>query len=136
MTFKVNVNMNAIIGAVVGGAIGGVAVKVYDKLHTPEKTIEKLETKTAEYKTAKVEAQAKQASASRELERLRNTKKEYQAEIRPEIEKKVRDELNEYIVKADDVYAKARHDREMADVKLELIKSYQRDPASQIHLSL
>lgn len=136
MTFRINVNLNAIIGAVVGGVVGGVAVKVYDKHHTPEKTIEKLETKTEEYKAAKAEAQAKEASASQELATLRRTKYEYQAEIRPEIENKVRAELNEYITKADDVYARAKHDREMADVKLELIKSYQRTPMSQVHVRL
>lgn len=115
--------------AAVGGAfVAGYFVSNYNNLkNTPEAVIAKMEA-------VKMEAKAEQemaAKAKREAEDavsvLRNTKAKYQAEIRPEIEEKVRRELEGYIAEADAKYDKAKKEHELATLKLELAREKDKD---------
>lgn len=112
-------------------AIGLVAGICIDKFHqmrnTPEEVTRNLNEATMQNKASKKELE-KQTSENRKiLNDIRNTKKAYQDEIRPEIEAKVRKELENYISKADATYEKAKRENDMAFLRLELAKQYRRD---------
>lgn len=118
-------------GAIVlaGGAFaGGYFASNYSHLkNTPESVIAKMEA-------AKEQAKAEQAIAAKDrvaaevaLNALKNTKRQYQDEIRPGIEAKVRKELQTYISEADKKYEDAKRQRELADLKLELVKAKEKN---------
>lgn len=110
----------------VGTATGVFAHKYHVMKNTPEETIRKLEAATAEKKAAEKSYSEKYSEYSAAYSKLVSIKKEYQDEIRPELEAKIRKEFQDYIGKADETYAKAKHENELASLKLELIKEYKR----------
>lgn len=112
---------------VLGTVTGVVAHKCYTLKHTPEETIKKLEAATAEKKAAEKSYNEKYGQYRELYDKLVSTKKAYQDEIRPELESKIRKEFEDYISKADETYEKAKHENELASLKLELIKQYRRD---------
>lgn len=121
-------------GKAIGNKEGYDKADFWWKTNTPEEQLKALE----EAKCAKEEA----ASIAREAERknqdayarLVATKKEYQDEIRPEIEASLRKELATYISEADSKYAKAeeslqeaKRENEMSRLRLELMSEYKKD---------
>lgn len=77
---------------------------------------------TKQNKASKSELAKQQREASEALNDLRKEKQKYQDEIRPEIEARVRKELENYISRADETYEKAKHENEMAKLRLELVR--------------
>lgn len=108
---------------VVIGFAGGVFFEKYHNLkNTPEATITKLENAKEESKKAKKEYDAAYKANQEVLTKIQNTKDQYKAEVRADVEAKVRKELENYISKADETYEKAKKENELASVKLELSK--------------
>lgn len=108
---------------VVIGFVGGVFFEKYHNLkNTPEATITKLENAKEESKKAKKEYDAAYKANQEVLTKIQNTKDQYKAEVRADVEAKVRKELENYISKADETYEKAKKENELASVKLELSK--------------
>lgn len=122
--------LTMIASAVVGIEAGVLGHSYYTKKHTPEDTIRKLEAATAEKKAAADKYSEEYYKYLDVYNKLASTKKAYQDEIRPEIESKIRKELEDYIGKADETYAKAKHENEMASLRLELIKQYKKEFSS------
>ncbi len=131
-------------GAAIGGlTIGYFATKYYQMKNTPESVLLKLQTAKDAAEEAEQKAQEaikrseeKAVESKRILDAIKSTKKQYQDEIRPELESKIREELKEYIEKADETYEKAKliseqakKDNELADLKLKFAK----DMASPFH---
>lgn len=129
MEFKITKEQILAIATAFGlGTSIGVYINKYHNLkNTPEETIRRLEAATAEKKAAE-KSYAEQYGKYRDAyDKLVNTKQAYQDEIRPELESKIRQELKKYIDKADETYAKAKHDNELASLKLELIRQYKKN---------
>jgi len=134
-----------------GSGAGALLQKKYDDYNTPEEKIirmkeeeerlrmRKLDSEEAAAKAQKANAEAEgtRALVREERYKIQQTKLAYQNEITPAIEAKIRKELQEYISKADGVYAKAKeerskteqlrkeieHEKELANLKLELAKT-------------
>lgn len=132
MEIKISKNvMVAIISAFSAGSLAGaIGHHFYTLAHTPEDKMQELKDAKSALDLARKQSVQEAYNASAELNRLRATKREYQNEIRPEIEAKVRKELQNYISQADVSYEKAKElqkeaqkDREIADLKLELAKT-------------
>lgn len=122
--------VNAIIGASsgIGGLIFGILIQSYRNLkNTPEAVLARLETEKTEAKTAKAEATTAKAENEAVLDELRRTKYEYQQEVRKDLEPKIRQELQDYISKADETYEKAKRERELSEAKLELARRLEKD---------
>lgn len=114
---------------IVGVALGGFGVKYYDVLHTPEETIRRLEAEKAEHKASSESLEALKKETNAQISELKRTKKQYQDEIRPELESKIRTELETYISKADATYEKAKYENDMASLKLKLADSQAKQTA-------
>ncbi|MBP5596072.1 MAG: hypothetical protein J6Y02_11870 [Pseudobutyrivibrio sp.] len=126
-----NVTAGIAVGTGILGFLGGIFVNKYHNLkHTPEVELARLESTKAECRRAEAEAEEAQARNSKVLSELRATKKEYQNEIRGEIEEKVRKELGDYISKADATYAEAKKEKDLATARLELAKRIEKDNSS------
>lgn len=120
-----------ILVAVGGAFAAGYFVSNYNHLkNTPEAVINKMENVKAEAKAQENSAIKAKKEAELALSRLKSTKKQYQDEIRPELEKIIRRDLQTYISEADKKYESARKEREMADVKLELARLKDRTSGS------
>ena len=110
-------------GAIAIGFTCGVIFEKYHNLkNTPEATITKLQNAKEESKKAKKEYDAAYKANQEVLTKIQNTKDQYKAEVRADVEAKVRKELENYISKADETYEKAKKENELASVKLELSK--------------
>ena len=121
----------------IGSAIGAGLEKLYSIKHTSEDTIRELkESRDAlrreqDFLDSKIRQNRDEAASVRaEQYKLSSMKREYQNEIKPEIEAKIRKELQTYISDAEKKYGqakeelqKAKHEREIADLKLELAKT-------------
>lgn len=116
-----------VVGTIAGMALsalaGGTYISYKNLKNTPEDVIRRMNEATEEAKKAKKEADGARALAAATKIALENKKKEYQDEIRPDIEKAIRAELNNYIERADVVYEKAKHEKELAELKLELAEA-------------
>lgn len=141
MEFKITNEQAKIAAAssLVGAAIGAVTHHVYSVTHTPESKIQALNQAKYEYENTKRESEAKAEEARSAYRRLSERKREYQDEIRPNIEAKVREELHAYISKADHTYEKAKeerraaeHDKEIASLKLELAKTLSQNTKERV----
>lgn len=111
------------------GALAGIGYQSYKQLkNTPEATLTKLEIAKQEAKAATEESKKAKKEASEEYAKLRNTKKQYQDEIRPDIEAKIRKDLEDYISKADETYEKAKKENELASLKLDMAKKISTTP--------
>lgn len=106
----------AVFAAGVGIGVIGYHIFANDKVH--------------EFRNAKSAFELAKQESTIELNKLKATKREYQDEIKPEIEARIRKELQTYISQAETSYLKAKElqkeaqrDREMADLKLELAKT-------------
>ena len=110
----------------IGCLIGMLGQKQYDISHTPEDQIRQLNQAASDNKASKKALSEQLTETNKALDMLKKTKTEYQNEIRPELESKIRKELEDYISKADSTYEKARHDNDMAELKLELAKQYRK----------
>ena len=132
------------IGTGIGVVVGVLIEKYHNKMNTPEETIQKLNAATLENKAAAKELAKVKSDDEKVLSEIKKTKQAYQDEIRPELEAKIRKELESYISKADAVYEKARHENELASLKLELVDQKKRndlakavtDGVSRIYIDL
>lgn len=116
--------------AIVGGIAGYFVSNYHHMKNTPESTIARLEMARETLKVAREGAVKARDDCRKEIEELKRTKKEYQDEMRPEIEKSIRSELESYISEADETYRLAKEKNEMADVKLKLLKEMQKNSAN------
>lgn len=114
----------------VGSLIGALCQHSYHKKHTPESKIKELNNAREAYERSKREAEKEAYDARRAYSELAGRKKAYQDEIRPAIESKIREELQTYIAQAEKTYMQAKkeredakHDKEIANLKLELAKT-------------
>lgn len=132
MEFKITGKQVALLLSVfsAGTGAGVLGHYIYTVKHTPEDKIRELRDLKSAIDFAKKESAQEAYNASAELNRLRATKREYQDEIRPQIEAKVRKELQTYISQAEVSYNKAKElqkeaqkDREIAELKLDLAKT-------------
>ena len=139
MEIKVNESnvVVALVSFCIGGAVGVLVNRDYNKKHTPEETIKKLQEAKDDLRREQSQMDFKirqnydaVAEVAAERRKLEGRKKEYQNEITPEIEAKLRKELQDYISNADKVYAAAKnekaqaaHEREIAELKLDLAKT-------------
>ena len=131
---------NAIVAGIsfgIGGIAGAVADMVYQKHHTPEDIIKEMKQSKEDliqeqkYLDMKIRQNRDAVSeVAAERRKLENTKDKYQNEIKPEIEAKLRKELQDFIANAEKVYnkaeklkAEAEHDKEIANLKLDLAKT-------------
>lgn len=109
------------------GLVSGICIdKFHQMRNTPEEVTRNLNEATLQNKASKKELEKQTSENRKVLNDIRSTKKAYQDEIRPEIESKVRKELEDYISKADSTYEKAKRENEMASLRLELAKQYRR----------
>ena len=139
MEIKIN-KKNAIVAGVyfgIGGLAGAVADMIYQKHHTPEDIIKEMKqskddlVQEQKYLDMKIRQNRDAVSeVAAERRKLEGRKQEYQNEVKPEIEARLRKELQDYISNADKVYTKAEklkadaeHEREIADLKLDLAKT-------------
>ena len=109
---------------IVGAIAGSISMKLVDNANTPEDVLARLESAKVEYNSSKASLKEQEKETNKALDTLRKTKKAYQDEIHPTLEEKIRKDLETYISKADETYAKAKRENEMADLKLELAKEY------------
>lgn len=132
MEFKITGDQVVTVAAsaTVGTVIGALCHHAYTVVHTPESKIQALNEARTRYEAEKNESEAKAYEARKAYEDLASRKRAYQDEIRPAIESKIREELQTYIAQADKTYAKAQetlktseHNREIANLKLELAKT-------------
>ena len=120
----------SILSMIFGAGMAFIASRYYSMTHTPEETIRRLETATAENKVSKNQLHEQECDTRKAINELKRTKSAYQAEIKPEIESKIRKELESYISKADETYEKAKHENELATLKLELAKQQAKSASS------
>ena len=127
-----------------GSLIGALSQKAYDNYNTPEEKVLRMKEEEEVLRLKKIdveeavkrsreaaaEARGEQSLVKEERRKLELTKLAYQKEITPNIEAKIRKELQEYISKADSTYEKAKqlrkeveHEKELANLKLELAKT-------------
>ncbi len=130
------------VGKFVGYKKGYKESDEWHRINTPEVQIKALENAKRENEVAETNAKQAKAQSDEAYNRLRNTKKQYQDEIRPEIEKAVRKELETYISSADTKYEaaqktlkEAKRENELTQLRLELMKEYKKDGGSPIILS-
>lgn len=108
-------------GSIIGAFLFGAVMQKYrDTINTPESVINKLNAAKESANTAKAELAEQTRKNQDAYAALVSTKKQYQDEIRPKIEAKVRKELNDYILKADEKYEKAKKENELASLKMQL----------------
>lgn len=121
----------------VGAVTGLFGHKYYALKHTPEETIKELKDsrealrREQDFLDSKIRQNRDEAAQVRaEQRKLQSMKTDYQNEIKPEIEAKLRKELQTYISEAEKKYEqakselqKAKHEREIADLKLDLAKT-------------
>ena len=132
MEFKISKGQIMLLLSVfsAGALTGGLGHYIYALKHTPEDKIQEMKDLKSALELAKKESTQAAYNAMSELNRLRSTKKEYQEEIKPAIEAKIRKELQTYISQAETSYKKAEELRreakqiqEMSELKLELAKT-------------
>lgn len=128
-----------LIGKAKGYQNGYKASDEWHKVNTPEVQIKALEkAKMENEQAAKTATEAKLANINA-YGHLKATKKQYQDEIRPEIEAEIRKELKDYISKADEEYENAKkilkeaeHENELTELRLELMKKYEKTKPDQV----
>lgn len=119
---------------VIGRSNGYKASDEWHKKNTPEAQLKALEQAKVEKESAAAIARQERSKSEAAYERLKATKQAYQDEIRPELESKVRQELQDYISNADAKYAaaektlkEAKRENELTQLRLELMKEYKKD---------
>ena len=119
---------------VIGRSNGYKASDKWHRENTPEAQLKALEQAKVEKENAAAMARQERSRSEAAYERLRATKQAYQDEIRPEIESKVRQELQDYISNADVKYTaaektlkEAKRENELTQLRLELMKEYKKD---------
>lgn len=149
---------------IAGAASGSYAQHKYDESQTPEEVKNSINEAKKDYeaycnsKTKYIAEQelrlAKEKTElhnlilekNRVLDNIVKTKESYQNEIRPELEKKIRKELEQYISKADKTYADAEkklsdinlkmerldHKEELIDLKLKYIEALKNNSSDDI----
>ena len=137
MEIKKETMTTILVSMGIGTVLGVIADRYWQFKHTPEETLKKLAMAKDELIREQKELDRKihqswdaSAEVAAERRKLEGRKQEYQNEVKPEIEARLRKELQDYISNADKVYTKAEklkadaeHEREIADLKLDLAKT-------------
>ncbi len=132
MELKITKNLlfTVLASFAVGMSAGAIGNHLYSVSHTPEDKLQELRDAKSALEFTRNQSAQEALNASNELRKLKATKYEYQNEIRPELEAKIRKELQTYISQAEVSYKKAEElkkeaevAREIASLKLELAKT-------------